>query len=48
MQKLKTVDSDTLLYQPLEKPCFLVDGLIPTDLSVGTIYARLDHLRKIL
>lgn len=34
MQKLKTVDSDTLLYQPLEKPCFLVDGLIPTGLSL--------------
>jgi len=32
MQKLKTMDADTLLYQPLEKPCFVVDGLIPTGL----------------
>ena len=34
MQKLKTVDADTLLYQPLEKPCFVVDGFIPTGLSL--------------
>lgn len=34
MQKLKTVDADTLLYQPLDKPCFVVDGLIPTGLSL--------------
>lgn len=32
MQKLKTMDADTLLYQPLEKPCFVVEGLIPTGL----------------
>ena len=32
MQKLQTVNADTLLYEPLEKPCFVVDGLIPTGL----------------
>lgn len=30
MQKLNMVDADTLLYQPLDKPHFVVDGLIPT------------------
>ena len=30
MQKLHTVDADALLYEPLEKPRFVVDGLIPT------------------
>lgn len=34
MQKLKTVDADTLLCQPLDKPCFVVDGLIPAGLSL--------------
>lgn len=34
MQKLKMIDADTLLYQPLEKPGFVVDGLIPTGLSL--------------
>ncbi|MBD5095310.1 MAG: AAA family ATPase [Subdoligranulum sp.] len=34
MQKLNTVDAETLLYQPLEKPGFVVDGLIPTGLSL--------------
>jgi hypothetical protein len=32
MQKLQTIDADTLLYEPLEKPQFVVDGLIPTGL----------------
>ena len=32
MQKLQTVNADTLLYEPLEKPSFVVDGLIPTGL----------------
>ena len=32
MQKLNMVDADTLLYQPLEKPRFVVDGLLPTGL----------------
>lgn len=32
MQKLQTVDADTLLYELLEKPRFVVDGLIPTGL----------------
>lgn len=34
MQKLKMLDADTLLYQPLDKSCFVVDGLIPTGLSL--------------
>ena len=34
MQKLQTVNADTLLYEPLEKPSFLVDGLIPTGLTL--------------
>lgn len=32
MQKLNMVDADILLYQPLDKPRFVVDGLIPTGL----------------
>lgn len=32
MQKLQTIDADALLYEPLEKPSFVVDGLIPTGL----------------
>lgn len=32
MQKLQMVDADALLYEPLEKPSFVVDGLIPTGL----------------
>ena len=32
MQKLQTVNADMLLYEPLEKPSFVVDGLIPTGL----------------
>ena len=34
MQQLQMVDADTLLYEPLEKPSFVVDGLIPTGLSL--------------
>ena len=34
MQKLQTVNADTLLYEPLEKPFFVVDGLIPTGLTL--------------
>ena len=34
MQQLQTVDADTLLYEPLEKPSFVVDSLIPTGLSL--------------
>ncbi len=34
MQKLQTVGIDTLLYEPLEKPSFVVDGLIPTGLTL--------------
>ena len=34
MQKLQTVNAVTLLYEPLEKPSFVVDSLIPTGLSL--------------
>ncbi len=34
MQKLQTVGADTLLYEPLEKPSFVVGGLIPTGLTL--------------
>ena len=34
MQKLQTVNAETLLYEPLEKPSFVVDSLIPTRLSL--------------
>ena len=34
MQKLQTVGADTLIYEPLEKPSFVVDGLIPTGLTL--------------
>lgn len=38
MQKLQTVDADALLCEPLEKPKFVVDGLIPagSTLFCGT------------
>ena len=31
MQKLQTVNAETLLYEPLEKPSFVVDSLIPVS-----------------
>ena len=34
MGKLQTVTDDTLLYKPLEKPLFVVDGLLPTGLTL--------------
>ncbi len=34
MQKLNLVEAETLLYEPLEKPSFVVEGLIPTGLSL--------------
>ena len=34
MQKLSLVEAETLLYEPLEKPPFVVEGLIPTGLSL--------------
>ncbi len=34
MQKLNLMEAETLLYEPLEKPSFVVDGLIPTGLSL--------------
>lgn len=34
MQELQTVNADTLLYEPIEKPSFVVDGLIPAGLSL--------------
>ena len=36
MERLRTMDADTLLYEPLEKPLFVVDGLIPTAGSSST------------
>lgn len=30
--KVKYGEAETLLYEPLEKPSFVVDGLIPTGL----------------
>ena len=32
MQKLQTVNAETLLYEPLERPSFVVDSLIPDRL----------------
>ena len=34
MQKLSIVEAETLLYEPLDKPSFVVDGLIPTGLTL--------------
>ncbi len=34
VEKLKTIDADTLLSTPLDKTLFVVDGLIPQGLSV--------------
>ncbi len=34
MQKLSIVDAETLLYELLDKPSFVVDGLIPTGLTL--------------
>ena len=35
MQKLQTVNADTLLYEPLEKPSFVVEGLIPIGANLS-------------
>lgn len=41
MKKLKTVDADTLLYQPLDKPSFVADGLpCPYVSQVAGVGAR--------
>ena len=40
MQKLQTVNADTLLYEPLEKPSFVVDGLIPTGLTCSAAHRK--------
>lgn len=40
MQELQTVNADTLLYEPIEKPSFVVDGLIPAGLSLFCFAAR--------
>ena len=41
MKKLKTVDADTLLYQPLGKPSFVADGLpCPYVSQVAGVGAR--------
>ena len=34
ISQLQTVGADTLIYEPLEKPSFVVDGLIPTGLTL--------------
>lgn len=34
MKELKIVNADTLLYHPLDKPKFVIDGLIPQGLSL--------------
>ena len=34
VEKLKTIDADTLLSTPMDKTLFVVDGLIPQGLSV--------------
>lgn len=40
MQKLNLVEAETLLYEPLEKPSFVVDGLIPTGLSLSAAHRK--------
>jgi hypothetical protein len=34
MKELEVMDAQTLLYHPLEKPKFILDGLIPSGLSL--------------
>ena len=34
MKELEVMDAQTLLYHPLEKPNFILDGLIPAGLSL--------------
>lgn len=34
VEKLKTIDADTLLSTPMRKTLFVVNGLIPQGLSV--------------
>lgn len=34
LEKLKTVDAETLLSTPLKKTMFIVDGLIPQGVSI--------------
>ena len=41
MQQLQTVDADTLLYEPLEKPSFVVDGLIPRAYRCSAAHRKL-------
>ena len=40
MQKLNLVEAETLLYEPLEKPSFVVDGLIPMGLSLFSAHRK--------
>lgn len=49
MQQLQMVKVNTLLYEPLEKPSFVVDNLIPTGLwlfcdsqKIGKIWLMLN------
>ena len=41
VEKLKTIDADTLLSTPMRKTLFVVDGLIPQGLSVLSARAGL-------
>ncbi len=40
MQKLQTVNAETLLYEPLEKPSFVVDSLIPQACRCSAAHRR--------
>ena len=40
VEKLKTIDADTLLSTPIRKTLFVVDGLIPQGLSVLSGYRK--------
>ena len=46
MQKLQTVNAETLLYEPLEKPSFVVDSLIPTGLSLFCGSQKIGNWKK--
>lgn len=45
VEKLKTVDADTLLSTPLRKTLFVVEGLIPQGLSVLYLCLEDTHIR---
>lgn len=41
-EKLKTVDSETMLATPLKKTMFIVDGLIPQGVSILCGSSKID------